>query len=111
MIQFENEGFLTQLGYPTNEANMQKLQSIIDNTEGFEYLERHVIQLNDHLKNYQSYITISNSKDFLKIKKDTESNLTIQDADEVIQKWADKYKVELIYSEPNNSYYIAGRRA
>ena len=110
MVQFETEGFLTQLGYPTNEANQQKLQSIINNTHGFSQLEKHVIQLNDTLKGYNSYVTLSNSKDLLKIKKEHTPETGKNNIDEIIQKWADKYKVHLIQAKQTNNYYIKGRQ-
>ncbi len=109
MVQFETEGFLTQLGYPTSEANKQKLKSVINNTGGFNEIEKHVIQLNDTLKSYQSYVTLSNNKDLLKIKKDINSKITEENVDTIIQNWAQKYKVSLIYQPQNNSYYITGK--
>ncbi len=109
MVQFETEGFLTQLGYPTSEANKRKLKSVINNTGGFNEIEKHVIQLNDTLKSYQSYVTLSNNKDLLKIKKDIDSKITEENVDTIIQNWAQKYKVSLIYQPRNNSYYITGK--
>ncbi len=110
MVQFETEGFLTQLGYPTNEANQQKLQNIINNTQGFSQLEKHVIQLNDMLKGYNSYVTLSNSKDLLKIKKEPIQDNSKAEIDEIIEKWANKYKVNLMQTEQTNNYYITGRQ-
>jgi len=109
MVQLETDGFLIQLGYPANEANKEKLQKVIENTEGFEQLEKHVIQLNDALKPLKTYVTLSNNKDLLKIKKDTTSKEIDKNVDEIIQNWAQKYKVQLIYQPQNNSYYIGGK--
>ncbi len=109
MVRFETEGFLTQLGYPTSEANKQKLRSVINNTGGFSEIEKHVIQLNDTLKSYQLYVTLSNNKDLLKIKKNTDSKSAEENIDKIIQNWAQKYKVSLIYQPKNNSYYITGK--
>ncbi len=109
MVQLETEGFLIQLGYPANQANKEKLHEVIKNTEGFEQLEKHVIQLNDTLKSMQAYVTLSNNKNLLKIKKDTLSDEIGKSVDEIVQNWAQKYKVQLIYQPQNNSYYINGR--
>jgi len=109
MVQLETDGFLIQLGYPANEANKDKLQKVIENTEGFEHLEKHVIQLNDTLKTLKTYVTLSNNKDLLKIKKDTSSEEIEKNVDEIVQNWAQKYKVQLVYQPQNNSYYINGR--
>ncbi|RUM68988.1 MAG: hypothetical protein DSZ05_00165 [Sulfurospirillum sp.] len=109
MVQLENDGFLIQLGYPANQANKEKLNKVIENTDGFEYLEKHVIQLNDTLKSMQTYVTLSNNKNLLKIKKDISSEEIEKSVDEIVQSWAQKYKVQLIYQPQNNSYYIRGR--
>ena len=109
MVHLETEGFLIQLGYPANEANKEKLHKVIQNTEGFDQLEKHVIQLNDTLKNFRTYVTLSNNKDLLKIKKDTVSDEIEKNVDEIVQSWAQKYKVQLVYHPQNNSYYINGR--
>jgi predicted RNase H-like nuclease len=109
MVQLETEGFLIQLGYPANEANKEKLHKVIENTKGFEHLEKHVIQLNDALKSLRAYITLSNNKNLLKIKKDTISDEIAKSVDEIVQSWAQKYKVQLIYQPQNSSYYINGK--
>ncbi len=109
MVHLETEGFLIQLGYPANEANKEKLQKVIQNTQGFEQLERHLIQLNDALKTSRAYVTLSNNKDLLKIKKDTHNDEYDQNVDTIVQNWAQKYKVQLIYHPQNKSYYIKGK--
>lgn len=109
MVHLETEGFLVQLGYPANEANKEKLQKVIQNTEGFDQLERHLIQLNDALKTSKAYVTLSNNKDLLKIKKDTDNEEYASLIDEIVQNWAQKYKVQLQYHPQNESYYIKGK--
>ena len=109
MVHLETEGFLIQLGYPANEANKEKLHKVIQNTKGFEQIERHLIQLNDTLKSAKAYVTLSNNKDLLKIKKDTESEEYDRLIDEIVQNWAQKYKVALQYHPQNKIYYIQGR--
>jgi len=109
MVQIETDGFLIQLGYPANQANKEKLHKVIENTKGFEHLEKHVIQLNDTLRAMHTYVTLSNNKNLLKIKKDTTSSEIEKNVDEIVQNWAQKYKVQLVYQQRNNSYYINGR--
>jgi len=109
MVHLESEGFLIQLGYPANEANKEKLHKVIENTEGFEQLERHLIQLNDALKTSKAYVALSNNRDLLKIKKDADSEAYDRKIDNIVQNWAQKYKVKLIYQLQNRSYYIQGK--
>lgn len=109
MVHLESEGFLIQLGYPANEANKEKLHKVIENTEGFDQLERHLIQLNDALKTSKAYVALSNNRDLLKIKKDVDSEAYDRKIDNIVQNWAQKYKVKLIYQPQNRSYYIQGK--
>ena len=109
MVQLETDGFLIQLGYTANQANKKKLRKVIENTEGFASLEKHLIQLNDTLRAMHTYVTLSNNKNLLKIKKDVSSDEIEKSVDEIIQNWAQKYKVQLVYQPHNNSYYINGR--
>jgi hypothetical protein len=109
MVHLETEGFLIQLGYPANTANKEKLHKVIQNTEGFEQIEGHLIQLNDALKTSKAYVTLSNNKDLLKIKKDTDSEEFDKKIDTIVQNWAQKYKVQLQYHPQNRSYYIKGK--
>ncbi len=109
MVHLENDGFLIQLGYPANEANKEKLHKVIQNTTGFEQIEGHLIQLNDALKSSKAYVALSNNKDLLKIKKDTDSQEYDARIDTIVQNWAQKYKVQLRYQPQNRSYYIQGR--
>ncbi len=109
MVHLENDGFLVQLGYPANAANKAKLHKVIANTAGFDKIERHLIQLNDTLKSFKAYVTLSNNQDLLKIKKDTDSEALDKKIDSIVQSWAQKYKVKLLYQPKNRSYYIQGR--
>lgn len=109
MVHLETEGFLIQLGYPANKANKEKLHKVIQNTDGFDQIEGHLIQLNDALKSSKAYVTLSNKKDLLKIKKDTDSQAFDKKIDAIVQNWAQKYKVQLMYHPQNRSYYIKGK--
>lgn len=101
-----NEGILNQLGYSINDATLRQLDRIISNTPGFEHLEKHIIVLNDHLKPYLSYVAMSNSHNYLKIKNEAQSEQMREDVTDIVQKWAEKYKVELQKVEGKETYYI-----
>ena len=106
-MHISDEGILTQLGYPTDSANLRQLQAVKENTPGFENIKRHIIALSDHLKPYGGYVTFSSSKPCFKIKIDQNSS-NIDQAVEEILKWAQKYNVKLLEVKTRETYYIVG---
>ena len=65
----QREAMLTQLGYVPNDALLKQLQRIEENTTGYEKIQKHIMDLHDHLKIDDAYVAMSNSNDFFKIKK------------------------------------------
>ncbi len=102
------EGLLRQLGYNSDENSVKQLRTIEENTPGFEKIKNHIVALNDHLKPYSSYVAMSNSNPYLKIKIDTDNEKFIKEANETISKWAQKYNVVLQKVEGKETYYITG---
>lgn len=102
------ESVLSQLGYTPNEALAEQLGRIENNTKGYDKLIRHIIELHDTLKVDDSYVAMSNSNDYFKIKIDTPVESSIADALEKINHFADKYKVELEKVAGKETYYIIG---
>jgi len=107
-MNISNEGILTQLGYNIDENSLKELEIIEKNTPGFENIKKHIIALNDHLKNLSSYVAMSNSNPYFKIKIDTPNQKEIQEAKEIINKWSQKHNVELKKVENKETYYILG---
>ncbi len=108
MNSLTNEAFLTQLGY-TQHGNIETpLERVAVNTNGFEHLKGHIIQLADSLKPYDGFVAISNSHDYLKIKTLSTSSEQLLKAKELIEKWSKKYKVKLEKLPKKNTYYILG---
>ncbi len=105
MENIANETLLTVLGYTENEASKAKLARIIDNTEGFDNIKKHIVQLNDALKPYNSFVGISNSEDYFKVKSKTKPS----QMEDIVVKWADKYKVELKKLDSKETFYILGK--
>ena len=62
------EAILNQLGYAPNEALGEQLARIESNTVGFERIVKHIMDLHEALKTDKSYVAMSNTHDFLKIK-------------------------------------------
>lgn len=107
-MNISNEGLLTQLDYNVDENSLNQLENIIKNTPGFENIKKHIISLNDHLKHLDSYVAMSNSNPYFKIKIDTNNEKFINEAKEIIEKWAEKYKINLQKVEGKETYYILG---
>ena len=104
----QRDAMLKQLGYSPNEALLSQMGRIIENTKDYSKIEKHIIDLNDVLKSDKSYVAMSNSEDFLKIKIETDIEDMIQDAKEKIDHFSEKFKVKLRKIDGENTYYILG---
>lgn len=102
------EAILNQLGYIPNEALGEQLSRIEANTEGFEKIVKHIMDLHEALKTDKSYVAMSNSNDYFKIKIDTTNHVASAEALEKINHFADKYKVQLQKVEGKQTFYIVG---
>lgn len=103
-----NEAMLKQLGYAPNEALLSQFDRIVNNTVSFDKIQKHILDLHEHLKVDDSYITMSNSQDLFKIKIDAPSPERAEEAIEKVNHFADKYKVSLKQGEGKNTFYILG---
>ncbi len=101
-----DEALLVQLGYTQSNGVRETLKHIIKNTHGYERIKKHIISLQDALKPHGSFIAISSSHDFFKIKNESKSEM----AYELIEKWSEKYKVNLTKVSGKEAYYIEGQR-
>ena len=99
---------LNQLGYKPNAALLEKMGKIIENTKDYEKIEKHIVDLNDHLKVDNAFVALSNSEDYLKIKIEATDAPTIEKAMKQIEHFAEKYKVKLKKVEGKNTFYILG---
>lgn len=105
MKNLTDEALLRQLGYSATSGTQEKLKLIIEKTKGYEDIKRHLLALHDNLRPHNSFVALSSSQDFFKIKNENNSEV----ASEYIQKWADKYKVNLEKVEDSETYYITGQ--
>jgi len=103
-----NEAILRQLDYTPNEALQEQMGRIIQNTLSFDKIEKHIMELHKQLKVDGSYIAMSNSEDYFKIKIDAPSSELTEEAHEKIQHWSEKYKVQTARVEKKDTYYIKG---
>ncbi len=104
----QRDAMLTQLGYAPNEALMSQLERIENNTVGYEKIQKHIMDLHDHLKVDGSFIALSNSEDVFKIKIEASSPELVEEAHEKVQRFSDKFKVSVRKLENKETYYISG---
>lgn len=102
------DAMLTQLGYAPNDALIEQLTKIEKNTAGYEKIQKHIMDLHDHLKVNSSFVALSNSEDYFKIKVEGISDESSQEAHEKIQHFSDKFKVKIDKLENKETYYIIG---
>ena len=105
------EALLTQLGYSRTEQTLKQMNNIIDNTKDFAKFSQHLPSFNDALAVEKGFIAMSNSEDYLKIKCDEDSNADNLTAfTELVDRWADKYRLEIQKVDNKNTYYIIGHK-
>jgi hypothetical protein len=104
----QREAMLTQLGYVPNEALLKQLEEIESNTSGYDKIQKHIMDLHDHLKVDNSYVALSNSNKYFKIKVESPSPELAQDAHQKIEHFSEKFKVILQKVENKETYYILG---
>lgn len=104
----QREAMLTQLGYVPNDALIKQLQRIEENTVGYEKIQKHIMDLHDHLKIDDAYVAMSNSNDFFKIKIESISPEIEEEAHEKVRHFSEKFKVAINKLDNKNTYYIVG---
>lgn len=108
-MEITPEVLVKQLGMGDNLHEIQQMQKVIENTQGFEKFASHIISLNDYLKHVKGYIALSNTVDKLKIKCDeNDSKEILEEFHEKVDAWAKKYKVKLEKVYNKETYYIIG---
>ena len=108
MQTMQKDAMLTQLGYASNEALVEQLEKIEGNTVGYEKIQKHIMDLHDHLKVNNSYVALSNSNDYFKIKIESTSSELAQEAHEKIAHFSEKFKVSIEKLDNKETYYIIG---
>jgi hypothetical protein len=102
------DAMLTQLGYKPNEALLTQLKKIEENTTGYEKIQKHIMDLHDHLKVDNAYVALSNTNDFFKIKIESNTPEIAQEAHEKVSHFSDKFKVKIEKVDKKETYYIIG---
>ena len=102
------DAMLTQLGYKPNEALLTQLKKIETNTVGYEKIQKHIMDLHDHLKVDNAYVALSNSNNYFKIKIESNTQEIAKEAHEKVSHFSDKFKVKLVKVNNKETYYIIG---
>jgi len=102
------EAILTQLGYVPNDTLIKQLKEIQDNTTEYKKIEKHIMDLNEHLKVNNAYVALSNTENYLKIKVDSLTPEIANEAHAKIQHFSEKYKVNVDKLPNKETYYILG---
>lgn len=108
-LELTPEALLRQLGYPVTEQTLKQINAILNSTDGLEKFLPHLPSFVDALAVVKGYIAMSNSVDHLKIKCDEDNNAdNLAAFTELVEHWADKYKLKLQKVPNSNTYYIIG---
>jgi len=110
-LELTPEAILSQLGYQKSETMLKQIENIIDNTKNFDSFAQHILSLKDSLAHLKGYVAMSNSANYLKIKRGEEVSSEIaKEYRNIVTSWADKYKIELQNVQNTSTYYILGHK-
>ena len=105
------DAILTQLDYTISPSTREQVERVIAQTTGFEHVEKHLITLHDALKAHHSFVALSSNKDYFKIKNEAQGSEMVDEVNEMIAKWSDKYKITLEKVPHKNTYYVLGYKS
>ena len=110
-LEITPEVLIKQLELGNTEAILEQTKKAIKNTKNFDLFSKHLISLNDKLKHMNSYISLSNSKPYFKIKCDSKNDTQeiIDEFTQEVKHFADKYHLILEKVDNKDVYYILGR--
>jgi len=105
------DAILRQLGYSVTPNALEQVQRVMENTQDFDYVEKHLISLHDALKPKLSFVAISSTHDYFKIKNEAGNAEMIKNTNEVINQWSKKYKIAVQKVPNKDTYYVLGKSA
>ncbi len=103
-----NDAILKQLDYTVTDSALAQVEKVMSNTHGFDYVEKHLITLHDQLKAHLSYIALSSTKDYFKIKNEAKGEEMIKEVNEMIARWSEKFKIDIEKVDGKDTYYVLG---
>lgn len=105
------EVIVAQLNLGHGDSTLNQVKTAIENTKEFDKFAKHILSLNDKLKHMNAYVALSNSEPYFKIKCDSQNDSPeiVNEFQEEVQHFADKYEVELKKVDNKDVYYIVGK--
>ncbi|MFT7859501.1 MAG: hypothetical protein ABXS93_01055 [Sulfurimonas sp.] len=104
----QDDAMLIQLGYAPNQTLLKQFENIKNNTKDYAKIEKHIMDLHDHLKVNKSYVALSNTKDYFKIKIEADTPELVEEAHQKVKHFSDKFKVKVHKLPQKETYYILG---
>ncbi len=109
-IDITPEVLLTQFDYPINDHTLDRMNSAINNTPGFENFSKHLLSLKDTIHHFDGFIALSSSHNYFKIKcEESDPEESIESFSDATKHWGEKYKVRLEKIPNKPTYYILGQ--
>jgi c-di-AMP phosphodiesterase-like protein len=108
MASLSNDAILTQLDYTVTPSALAQLEAVKENTQNFENVEKHLLALHERLKSYFSYVALSSTKEYFKIKNEAQSDELKEEVTNLIYQWSQKYKIEIEKVSGKDTYYVLG---
>ena len=105
-----NDAVLKQLGYSVTDSAMEQLDKVIENTDGYEYVKKHLITMHDQLQSKLSCVALSSSHDYFKIKNLATGDEMVDEVTEMIIHWSEKYKIAIEKVDGKETYYVLGHK-
>jgi len=103
-----NDAILKQFGYTVTSSAITQLEKVKKNTHGFDYVEKHLVSLHDQLQSHLSYVALSSTKDYFKIKNEAVEKSIAEDVNNMILHWSEKYKIDIEKVPNKETYYVLG---
>lgn len=102
------ESFLNELGITNTPGHKKLVMNLGDKYEKFDVVYRKIHALVEKIKKYKGFVSISNSKEMLKIDYDGSvlDNVSKKEFYRLCEKWAAKNKLNLEYDPEKDLYYI-----
>jgi hypothetical protein len=85
---------------------LTQLEAVEKNTPNFDKVIKHLVALNDHLKNIDAIVALSSSNNYIKIKSNAQTDELKDEFHAESKKWADKYKATIERVGDKDTYYL-----
>lgn len=109
-MELSQDAFLIGLGYNKTEALLAQQDRIKKNTRNFDTIKKAILTLHEHLKVHNSFVSFSSSNDYVKIKNQATNIELVKEINIIINKWANKHKIEIEKVFGKETFYILGTK-